>query len=269
MGRSRRTAGRLALLAAFACCLAFVDGARGADAPACPRQPQPSVAGCSLHVSGNQARGTLKATATFTIAPGFEDVRVTLASYEKPGPRFAVTYPQQLSASATGVFDAGGPYTLELLLPQQCGFFQVDLVVGNAIAPTIASRSHGYRAQGRLLAAATGGNVCETAVPPSIPPSATVTTITRAVTTVPANVEPAPAQRPASAPKPRATDRCPNLPGRQAKLPRGKVKVKGKCVSKRAKAVKRALKRKRTKAKKARSCVVNGRRVAPCIRGRG
>ena len=159
--RETRMRGRLVLLtfAAVGFGMMFV-GPAGAATPVC--QPKVGIASCSLVISGNQALGTLKATATFTIAAGFQDVRVSLASYTKSGPKFAVTYPQQLFSSDTGLFDAGGPYTLQVLLPDPCGFYQVDLAKGTVIAPQIANQAAGYRALGRLMAAATGGFDCDT-----------------------------------------------------------------------------------------------------------
>jgi hypothetical protein len=60
----------------------------------------------------------------------------------------------------------------------------------------------------------------------------------------------------------RVRDVCPNIKGKQAKVPRGKVKVRGKCVLKPKRVVKAAKKSKR-------GCVVNGRYVFPCVRGKG
>jgi hypothetical protein len=65
------------------------------------------------------------------------------------------------------------------------------------------------------------------------------------------------------APKPRIKDVCPNLPGKQAKVPAGKIKLHGKCVQKRKQGVKAA------KKKKPAGCVLNGRFVTPCVRGKG
>ena len=120
----------------------------------------PEIAECSLTISGQQGDGTLTATATFTIASGYTDVEVGLASYRKPPPRFAVTYPQELYDSDSGLFSEGGPYTLTVSLPTPCGFYQVDLFTGAVIGPTIPDADAGYVAEGRRLAAATGGFEC-------------------------------------------------------------------------------------------------------------
>lgn len=64
----------------------------------------------------------------FQIAPGCEDVELSLASYEAPAATFEL--PQTLFDSDTGVFDAG-VHTLEIDVPD-C-FFQVDFVRGPVI----------------------------------------------------------------------------------------------------------------------------------------
>jgi len=78
-----------------------------------------SVTNTSLSV------GSASATGTFSVAAGCPGIRVTLASFTKPG---NTMFPQDLFASSTGIFAAGGPYTLSVALPS-C-FFQVDLVRG-------------------------------------------------------------------------------------------------------------------------------------------
>ena len=158
--RGRTFVRRLLIMTVAVGALAAVQGAPALAGPLdCPRQPAPEIASCSLTLTGHQGSGTLVATATFTIAAGYQDVEVSLASYRKPPPPFAVTYPQTLYASATGFFDEGGPYTLQIPLPQPCGSFQVDLVRG-PVLPSIPDADSGYRAQGRLLDAATGGAEC-------------------------------------------------------------------------------------------------------------
>ncbi len=152
---------RLLAAAVAAVFAGFSAGPALADAPrACPRQPQPQIASCSMTITGNQALGTLEARATFRIAPGHANVQVSLAAYRKRPPRFAVTFPQQLYASVTGFFDVGDPHVLRVPLPSPCGFYQVDLAIGPVIGPTISNAESGYRADRRLLEAATGGFKC-------------------------------------------------------------------------------------------------------------
>jgi hypothetical protein len=121
----------------------------------CPIFPHASVTSCSLTLSGTQA------TANFTIAPGFEDVQVSLGVYRKPAPENSATYPQTLIDSATGLFDDGA-HSLQADLPV-CGFFQADLVRG-AVASSLTGPLYGP--QQRLLAAALGKTAgCPTLTP--------------------------------------------------------------------------------------------------------
>ena len=62
--------------------------------------------------------------------------------------------------------------------------------------------------------------------------------------------------------KARQKDVCLNLAGTQVKIPRGMVKVGGKCLKRVVKAAKK------TKPKP-KPCYINGRRVQPCVRGKG
>src|SRR5687767_671253 len=86
----------MTLVGALVCVGAFTAPAQADPViiSSCPRQPHPSVTQCSLTVTGSQALGTLSASATFTIAPGFTNVQITLASYTKPPPAFVTTFPQ-------------------------------------------------------------------------------------------------------------------------------------------------------------------------------
>ncbi len=95
-----------------------------------------------------------------------------------------------------------------------------------------------------------------TTAPPAIaaPPATTTQTSTTTTTTVTAKPKPKP-------------DLCPNLKGRQIKVPTGKTKRNGKCVAKpkpkRNIVVKGKVKRQPS------VCIVNGRAVKPCVRGKG
>ncbi|MGH2734912.1 MAG: hypothetical protein ACRDKZ_04980 [Actinomycetota bacterium] len=62
--------------------------------------------------------GSVQATASFTIADGCEGIEVTLASYDKPGGDHEENG-QNLTDSATGVFDAG-PHTLGPIGMEAC-----------------------------------------------------------------------------------------------------------------------------------------------------
>jgi hypothetical protein len=90
---------------------------------------------------------------------------------------------------------------------------------------------------------------------PTPPPPTTTTTTTPPTTTVPIT----------TTPKPVLKDVCPNIPGNQAKVPPGKTKVHGKCIAKKKPVVK-AKKKKKAKPK---GCMINGRLVYPCVRGKG
>src|SRR5258708_2894011 len=69
------------------------------------------------------------ATGTFSLAEGCKNIRISLASYEAPSATFGL--PQTLFDSSTGLFNAGGPFTLTAKVPP-C-YYQVDLVVGDVI----------------------------------------------------------------------------------------------------------------------------------------
>ncbi len=69
------------------------------------------------------------ATGIFSIAPGCEDIPVSLVSYKANAPTFQL--PQTLFDSVTGTFDAGGPYTLQVDV-EDC-YYQIDLVFGPVI----------------------------------------------------------------------------------------------------------------------------------------
>jgi uncharacterized repeat protein (TIGR01451 family) len=111
----------------------------------CP-SPEQSVLGGSLVVANGVATGT------FTIAPGCSDVPVSLASYGSTSTAFAL--PQTMFDSATGLFDAGGPYVLTAAVPP-C-WYQVDLVRGPVIATLTASDLY----LERKIAFANGGAAC-------------------------------------------------------------------------------------------------------------
>ena len=147
----RRRPVLLMMVAAFAVAAFQAGPAFGQTEAGCPRDDvtAPQIAECELTVTATQV------TATFTIAGGFSDVEVSLASYTKPPPEFEVTYPQFLFDSETGFFDEG-QHTLTVDLPP-CGFWQVDLALGPVLL-TIPDRDSGYVAQDRRLDAALGEN---------------------------------------------------------------------------------------------------------------
>jgi len=123
----------------------------------------PSTAVINAHLS----LGSSTATATFSIAPGCTGLVVTLASYTNPDP-------QALFDSATGTFNAGGPYTLTVNRPT-CSF-QVDLITGPA--PSTSPRT------GVVVTFLTGltGTSCAV-TPPTTPPGIVTPPVTTTTTT--------------------------------------------------------------------------------------
>jgi len=164
--------------------IAFLNG----GTTSCSGTPQPpppcpsdtaAVVGAGLHIVDG------KAVATFSIAAGCTGVQVSLATYRAPAATFSL--PQTLYASATGKFDAGGPYTLTAPIPP-C-FWQVDLVIG-PVLPVIDS-SHLYGS--RKVAWLNGGKPC-TQPPPTTSTGTTTppTTTTRPPTTTTVTTTPPP-----------------------------------------------------------------------------
>jgi hypothetical protein len=120
-----------------------------------------SVTNTSLSV------GSASATGTFSVAAGCPGIRVTLASFTKPG---NTMFPQDLFASSTGIFAAGGPYTLSVALPS-C-FFQVDLIRG-----TVPNQLTDFHPPGGVAVrwAFGGTTACGTTPPPVTTTSPTTT----------------------------------------------------------------------------------------------
>src|SRR5258708_30599868 len=81
------------------------------------------------------------ATGTFSLAEGCKNIRISLASYEAPSATFGL--PQTLFDSSTGLFNAGGPFTLTAKVPP-C-YYQVDLVVGDVIEHLTPDHLYGDR----------------------------------------------------------------------------------------------------------------------------
>ena len=118
-------------------------------------------------INAHLSLGSSAATATFSIAPGCTGIVVTLASYTNPDP-------QALFDSATGTFNAGGPYTLTVNRPT-CSF-QVDLITGPA--PSTSPRT------GVVVTFLTGlaGTPCAV-TPPTTPPATVTPPVTTTTTT--------------------------------------------------------------------------------------
>lgn len=136
--------------------LAFENGGTSSCAapppPAtCPANAADDVTNASLVIDNGMATGT------FDIAPGCKDVRVSLASYKALSATFAL--PQTLFDSDTGLFSAGGPYTLHADVPD-C-YYQVDLVRGPVIE-TLTSTNLYYE---KKLAFSNGGTACTQETP--------------------------------------------------------------------------------------------------------
>src|SRR5713226_6964448 len=68
-----------------------------------------------LVIGAKLAVGSTSATATFSVRNGCEGVLVSLASYTMP--RAQWSFPQPQFAASSGIFGAGGPYTLTVALP--------------------------------------------------------------------------------------------------------------------------------------------------------
>src|SRR5258708_24088050 len=78
------------------------------------------------------------ATGTFSLAEGCKNIRISLASYEAPSATFGL--PQTLFDSSTGLFNAGGPFTLTAKVPP-C-YYQVDLVRSEEHTSELQSPDH-------------------------------------------------------------------------------------------------------------------------------
>ncbi len=105
----------------------------------------------------------------FVIAPGCEDIRLSLVSYKAPGPTFDVNtaHLQTVHGAETGSFDAGA-HTMDVDIPS-CNF-QVDFVFGAVIQQLGPAGSNNfYGDQGRLIDADNGGD--STCAPPTPMPT--------------------------------------------------------------------------------------------------
>jgi hypothetical protein len=135
----------------------------------------------------NVVQGGL-ATARFTVAPGCEDVEISLVSYMAPSAQFSreTAHLQVLFDSVTELLDAG-EHTLEVDVAD-C-FWQVDLVFGRPLM-RLGLPNNFYKDQGRRIDGPYGGSgVCPTPTT-STPTSqiATGTTISAASTTPPSTI---------------------------------------------------------------------------------
>jgi uncharacterized repeat protein (TIGR01451 family) len=122
------------------------------------------------HVQVSVSGGT--AQATFGVAPGCTGIRVSLATYRASSANGG--FPQVFNDSATGVFSAGGPFTLSASV-SPC-FYQVDLVLGNVITHLVstgnqaADIANGTLYGNRKLKVVTGGSQSCGSPPPPPPP---------------------------------------------------------------------------------------------------
>lgn len=159
---------------------------------ACPADKRQQLQNVSLSVvQGGEA------TASFTVHPACQSVKVSLVSYTHSAPFFTWenSVDERVYQRKTQVLTPGN-YTLRVKVPN-C-YYQVDLVEGEVIERLgPAGTDNFYTPQGRLIAAENAGDRPCIAVEPPV------------VQTV---------------------DVCKNLAGDQETVPKGKVKKNGNCV---------------------------------------
>lgn len=113
-------------------------------------------------LSSIKAGDTVK--VDFEIAPGCEDVELSLAIYDAPSDTFSAdTASQQvLSDSQTGKFGPG-KHSMEVVVPE-C-FYQLDFASGKVITNLSATNLYGDR----LISSVTGGEECVAPEVPEVP----------------------------------------------------------------------------------------------------